>query len=84
MQHKVLFVLSALLVSVSAGAAPKVKKPVVCDVFHVVKTDHRVVALCLGGRTPRVLVRFIVTEIPVAENDTDVRKVAIGYTSVEQ
>jgi hypothetical protein len=56
----------------------------VCDVFQVVKTASRVVALCLDGRAPRVLIRFVITEIPVAENDTDTRKVAIGYTSVEE
>lgn len=68
----------------SAHAADGPRKPVVCSSYEIIRGKHRVIAICTDGKRPRVLVRFREVEIDVAENDTDVRKVLIGYTSVTQ
>lgn len=87
LQFTILFTVLSLAMLMGAatnafGAAPK--KPVICTQYEVLRTAHRVVALCTDSKKPRFLVRFREVTIDVAENDTDVRKVLIGYTAVEQ
>ncbi len=83
-RHKLCLIIAALALAVPAAAKkPPIKRPVVCLEFQVVKTASRVVALCTDGKAPRILVRFVTTEVPVAENDTDTMRVAIGYTSAD-
>lgn len=83
---KLLSVLGLLLclTPVASAAVGGPKKPTICTEYTVLHAPHRVVALCTDGKKPRVLVRFVTVEVPVAENDTDVRMVAVGYTSVDE